>query len=259
MIAVVVTIGRTGSRGAFVGTLASGAALLLAATSVSMARRVGFVLSVALALVVFAPRGYWAQMNTMADITDDYNWNALDGRRQIAERGLHYMWTHAAFGVGINNFARAECLDPDSPKVRFHATGTGLRCTAPHNSIVQAGAELGIPGLILWLTMICGGVVGMFRLRGRLPAAWARGTPEEQFLHRLPLYLGVAMVGFAVSSTFVGFAWLDLVYFLAALMSGAYAVALQRTGVPPVRYRSKSARRSAELVERFRATQIRDA
>jgi hypothetical protein len=73
----------------------------------------------------------------------------------------------------------------------------------------------------------------MFRLRRRLPAAWQYGSHEDRFLYNMPLYLCVAMVGFAVSSVFVSFAWVDPVYFLLALMSGVYWVTAQRmAGVP---------------------------
>jgi hypothetical protein len=68
---------------------------------------------------------------------------------------------------------------------------------------------------VLWIALIFG-VRGMLKLRRRLPPAWARGSPEDRFLYLAPLYLAVAMVGFAVSSFFVSFAWMDPVYYLAA-------------------------------------------
>jgi len=64
----------------------------------------------------------------------------------------------------------------------------------------------------------------MLRLRRRIPAGWIRGTAEERFLSLAPTYLAVAMIGFAVSSFFVSFAWLDPVYYLAALMAGVLVV-----------------------------------
>jgi O-antigen ligase len=224
LVGIGVTVARTGSRGAFLGFVAMVLALLFMMKSISVAKRIGIVAVASLAVVLFAPKGYWDQMATLTAPREDYNWSEPDGRKQVALRGLQYMLSHPVFGLGINNFPKAECLDPESEKVRQHVPGTRLWCTAPHNSYVQAGAELGIPGLLLWLALVFGSIPAMFRLRRRLPAAWARGTPEERLLYLAPLYLGVAMVGFAVSATFVGFAWLDTVYYLAAMMAGVYAV-----------------------------------
>jgi O-antigen ligase len=222
LLGIGVTLGRTGSRGAFLGLIAVGIALLILLKSISVYKRVGFVVVTAAALVTFAPRGYWAQMGTIFKIKQDYNYTTTDGRKQVAMRGVNYMLDHPVFGLGIHNFSKAECFD--SEKAREHIAGTGIRCTAPHNSYVEAGAELGIPGLLLWLLLIFGGIRSMLKLRTKLPASWARGSPEERFLYLAPLYLSISMIGFSVSSFFVGFAWLDPVYFLAAMMAGIFSV-----------------------------------
>jgi O-antigen ligase len=133
---------------------------------------------------------------------------------------MGYMMQRPFFGVGISNFPTAE--GTMSEKSRTHVAGTGIRWAAAHNSYVQIGAELGVPGLTLWVILIFGGIVQMHRLRSRLPKYWARGDPEERFLYVTAMYLPVALVGFAVSSFFVSFAYLDPIYILAALMAGLY-------------------------------------
>jgi O-antigen ligase len=237
LLAIGITIARTGSRGAFLGTIGVGIVLLFGLKGVAVWKRVGFVLVTGLAVALFAPRGYWDQMATLTNPTDDYNWSSQDGRMQVAQRGMGYMLNHPIAGLGINNFSKAECLSDESEKVRNHVEGTGIRCTAPHNSYVQAGAELGVPGLLLWVGFLVGGTIGMFRLRRRMPEYWATGTPEERFLYLLPLYLAVGLVGFSISSLFVSFAWLDLIYFVAALMAGLYTITrrqmLASASVPP--------------------------
>jgi hypothetical protein len=82
----------------------------------------------------------------------------------------------------------------------------------------------------------------MLRLSRRLPRAWQRGDPEQRFLHNCARYLPVALIAFAVSSSFVSFAWMDFIYILAAFMAGLYtsiAKKLQEEGgaiaAPPVR------------------------
>jgi len=220
MVGIGMTIARSGSRGAFLGFLATGAALLVLASSVPVANRFALVLVTAVALVLAAPEGYWDQMLTMLNPKEDYNWSATNGRRELTLRGIGYMLNYPVFGLGIDNFHRAECIDVLSDKVKFHQSGTGLRCTPPHNSTLQAGAELGFTGLTLWFMLLFGGIRRMLRLRRQLPAEWRYGDEEERFLHHCTTYFAVAMVGFVVTSFFVTFAWIDIVYILAAFMAG---------------------------------------
>ena len=221
LLGIGVAIARSGSRGAFIGVIAVGLALLFALKSVPVAKRVGFVLVTTLALVVATPQGYWEQMRSMLQPKEDYNWTSETGRKAVWERGLGYMWQHPVFGIGIHNFGRAEGTISDRAENR-RPGGPGIRWTSPHNSFLQAGAELGIPGLILWSSLVFGGIVSMRRMRRRLPRAWARGDPEERFLYFSTVYLPVALIGFAATAFFVSFAWLDPIYFLAALITGVY-------------------------------------
>jgi len=232
LVGIGVTIARSGSRGAFLGLLMTGAALLVLARNIPIAKRLAFVAVTAVTLVFAAPQGYWDQMATLLSPKEDYNWSSSEGRKAITLRGISYMLSYPVFGLGINNFWRAECIDAVSNKVRFHQAGTGIRCTPPHNSTLQAGAELGLTGLTLWLMLTMGGIRGMLRLRRQLPAAWRHGDDEERFLYLSTTYFAVAMVGFLVTSFFVTFAWIDIGYILAALMAGLYVSVAQRTGAP---------------------------
>jgi O-antigen ligase len=95
---------------------------------------------------------------------------------------------------------------------------------APHNSYMQAGAELGYPGFIAWVSIVIGGIVAMLRIRPRLPHSWRRGRDRERFLYEATTYFPLAMIAFAVTSFFVSFAWMDPIYILAAFISGWYIV-----------------------------------
>ncbi len=212
-------LARTGSRGAFLGALVVGAALLVLLRGVSLPKRLGIVALAGVALLLFAPRGYWDQMRTLNDPKSDYNWTSASGRRMVAKRGLGYMWSHPVFGIGIGNFGMAECTI--SELARNYRDG-GLKCSAPHNSYIQAGAETGVPGLVLWVVAVFGSIGAMLRLRRRIPRGWRRGDAEQRFLADAPTCLAVSMVGFAVTSAFVSFAWMDPIYLLLALMAGLY-------------------------------------
>ena len=232
LVGIGIALARTGSRGAFVGLIGTGCALLLSLKQVSAVKRLGFVAVVVAGLVVAAPPGYWENVGTVLHPTEDYNWDSPEGRREIWRRGIGYMADHPVFGLGISNFERAEGTISDKARRRFAATP--VRWTAPHNSFIEVGAELGVPGLILWSSLIVGGIVGMTRLRRRLPQAWLHGDPEERFLYLATIDLPLALVGFAITAFFLSFAYLDLVYVLIAFVAGVYVAAgekLRRAGV----------------------------
>jgi O-antigen ligase len=221
MILIGATIAKTQSRGAFLGMLATGAGLLFLLPGVSVLKRVGFVAVAAIAMAVAAPQGYWASMQTILESPKtDYNYTDINGRRMLAKRGMGYMLSHPVFGIGINNFPRAEGMISD--KAQFAARGTGIRWAAAHNSFVQAGAELGIPGLLLFTGMIVGGMLGLNRLHRRLPRAWLHGTRDDRFLYLATTYFPVSLLGFAITGFFVSFAWTDPFYILGALTAGLY-------------------------------------
>jgi O-antigen ligase len=235
MLGIGAALARSGSRGAFLALGVVGAVLLVMLKTVPVAKRLGFVLATSLALVIAAPPGYWQQMGTIFQPTKDYNWTVQDGRKQVWTRGMGYMLQYPIFGLGLGNFQRAECTISDL--ARQHLLNTYLRCTPPHNSFVQAGAELGIPGLIMFTWLVVGGIVGPFRLHRRLPKAWRIGDAEQRFLYNASLYFALAMLGFAATAFFLTFAWLDMVYIQTALTVGLYVSVrrkLRETGPHPV-------------------------
>ncbi len=226
------TIARSGSRGAFIGLLVTGLALIILVRSVPLPKKLAFLGVASLALMFWAPQGYWEQMETISSPKEDYNWSSKDGRKEVAKRGLGYMMERPIFGVGIHNFWRMECLEGE--KARNRKVGRGIRCTPPHNSYIEAAAELGVPGFFLWSGLIFGGIVSMHRLRRRLPPGWRTGDKEERFLYLLTQYLIVALVGFSVTSFFLSFAWVDIIYILAAFMAALYVSVEQKLhGVTP--------------------------
>jgi len=226
MLGIGATAARSGSRGGFLGLVVVGAAMLISLNGVSVAKRLGFVGLISLGLGLYAPPGYWEQMDTILNPKKDYNWTAADGRKQIWTRGVGYMLEYPIGGLGINNFGRAECTI--SSKAEFHVRNTGIKCIAPHNSYLQMGAELGFPGLALWLTLVFGSIIKMRNLAKRVPRQWEKGDFEARFLFNAPKYLQICMLGFAVTSFFVSHAYLDPVYILVALMAGTHTAVAER-------------------------------
>jgi O-antigen ligase len=220
LVGISAAMARSGSRGGFLGFVAVGAAAFFLVNTVSPGRRLSILVAVLLAVGVGAPPGYWKQMGTIMNPSDDYNYSSGEGRRALAKRAVGYMASYPVFGLGINNFGRAECTISAKALAR---TNGPMKCSAPHNSYLQAGAELGPAGVLIWSALVIGGILGPLRLRRRLPQWWRNGTATERFIYSATTFFSVAMIGFAVTSFFVSFAWLDPLYVMAAFITGLYA------------------------------------
>lgn len=226
LLGIGISLARSGSRGGFLGMAAVGLVLLIVVRGVSVPKRVAFVGIVAAGLLVASPQGYWEQMQSLTNPTDDYNWTSDYGRKAVALRGLGYMLDNPATGVGVGNFPRAEGMLSDIAQQR-QAEDQGYRWTAAHNSYVQVAGELGIPGLILFCALVFGTPVTVHRLRRRLPRGWRTAGGKPGFVYDLALYLPASLVGFAVTCTFLSFAYHDIIYMLTAFAAGTYVSARQ--------------------------------
>jgi O-antigen ligase len=226
LVGIGATVARSGSRGGLIGLVAVAIGLVFLGRGVSLSKRLLTILVVAGGLAAWAPMGYWRQMESILHPTDDYNYTSKDGRKQVARRGIQYMLGRPIFGLGIGNFEKAECSI--SEKALNTPAGYGIRCTPPHNSFVQAGAELGIPGLLLWSSIPLFGIVALVRLGRRVPYRWRRGTREERFLRMACPYLAVALIGFTATCFFLNFAWLEPYYVLGAFVACLMGVVARR-------------------------------
>jgi O-antigen ligase len=189
------------------------------------ARRLALVFLCTIGLGLTAPDGYWEQMSTMLAPQEDYNVTETSGRLQIWKRGLGYMWARPIMGVGAGNFARAEWTL--SPLAQNQFAGVGLQLLAPHSSFIEVGVELGVPALLIVLSILGGGTVGLMRVRRRMPKRWLTESADRKFLYLACVYLPVSFIGWAVTAAFVSHAYLMTFYLLAGLY-GAVLVLTQR-------------------------------
>ena len=219
-----------GSRGGLLGIVAVGLATLVLASDLSWTKRLAFVAVFAGGLAWFAPPGYWEQMQTLKHLENDYNVTDDYGRLKIAKRGLGYFYSHPLFGIGAGNFSLAE--GTISPLAKDQVAEQ-VMWVAPHNSFLQTAAEMGVPGFLLWTSLIVGGVVGMLRMRKRMPREWLRGTPDQRFLYLATTYIPTALIGFSVTASFVSFAYHDILPIVAAMVSGMYLAVGSALSEPP--------------------------
>ena len=203
-----------GSRGGFLALLAVGAFLLLRYTAVHAVWRGLVTAALVLLFVAAASDTYWDQMRTITKPEDDYNFTGDQGRVQVWKRGLWYMETHPILGVGAANFPTAE--GTLSPLARAQAFEHGVKWSAAHNSYLEIGAELGVPGLLLFLVLLGSGFVSLRRVRTAVGKIHSRSPPPVQ----LAQAFAGSLIGFMVGGFFLSLAYHELLYVLLALITG---------------------------------------
>lgn len=208
---LMVTLGKTGSRGGFLGLVTMGGYLLLRLRGVSTVQRVTAVALLAILLGTVASDKYFDRIETMLHLREDYNWSGKSetGRMEIWQRGISYMVDHPVLGVGAAAFGTAEgTLSPEAVARRHY--GQSFKWSAPHNSFIQIGAELGVGGLVLFIVLL----TGAFRTLGRLRRAPAR---EIAVLAQI---LTASLVAFLVTASFLSQAYSAYLYTLLGMILG---------------------------------------
>jgi O-antigen ligase len=201
---------RTGSRGGFIALVAVAVFIVLRYSAIPVVRRVGATVIVALIVVWSANDQYWEQMGTILSDAD-YNRTDESGRMQIWSRGLGYMWQHPVLGVGPKNFQTAEgTLSSFADRQGF---GFGVRWNAAHNSFIQVGAELGVPGLLLFVALIASAFRALRSAREGRRACRDRQTQLSQVLT-------ASLIGFVAGAFFLSLAYSEMLYTLVALAVG---------------------------------------
>lgn len=216
----------SGSRGGFIALLVTVCFILFRFTTVALRWRVaGLTIIVALVAATASDR-YWTQMQTIVNPHEDYNRTSEQGRIQTWQRGIGYMAAHPVLGVGANNFWFAE--GTISPLARRQEYGGAVRWGAAHNTLVQVGAELGVPGLLFFI-----GFLGSIFASLRRAARSASGLePTASNSPRLAQSLMAALVGFSVGAFFLSLAYAEMLYTLAALAVGLEKVTRYRQHGP---------------------------
>ena len=215
---VLLTLGFvwSGSRGGFIALAAAGVFVVVRYAAIPLRWRLGATGLIFVVLAAAASDQYWQQMGTIASV-HDYNRTEETGRMQIWGRGIGYMMSSPVFGVGPGNFQAAEGrLSPQAIRQQY---GIGVRWNAAHNSFVQAGAELGLPGLILFTGVILSAFASLRRVG---PLEHAGHEPRYRSVPLTPA-LTASLLGFVVGAFFLSLAYSEMLYTLVAL-----AVALEK-------------------------------
>ena len=211
----------SGSRGGFIALLAVALFIVARYSAIPLRWRVGATALVAVVLLGTASDRYWEQMGTITS-DDDYNHTSETGRLQIWSRGLDYMLENPILGVGPDNFPVAEgTLSPFAERQQW---GIGVRWNAAHNAFIQIGAELGLPGLVLFISIIACAFAAL-RRAGRNESRAAEAGSQAA---RVTPALTASLLGFVVGAFFLSLAYSEMLYTLIA-----FAVALEKVTFSP--------------------------
>jgi O-antigen ligase len=217
LILLVVTLVSSGSRGGFLGFVAILLFMLFGYRAIP--RRVRFLVVIGgfgfFSLIASA--AYWEQIRTLTNPTQDYNWSGQspEGRMEVWRRGLGYVASHPALGVGLRNFPLAEGMLSEESRARTER-GRGFKWSVAHNSFLEVAVELGLTGLIFFVGMI----VAAFRAVAKSRSTPLLGDAESRSEVAFACTLSTALIGFVVAGMFVSAAYYSCLYVVLGLTAG---------------------------------------
>lgn len=225
---LVLLIVRSGSRGAFLGLIAVAVIVLLRYRAIPNRIRYGSIVAGIALMSVFGSAHYWETMKSILHPNDDYNTTSPVGRKAVWKRGVGYMLERPVFGVGAAAFSTAEGRLSETSK-EFEANGGGFKWSTAHNSFVLVAAEEGVPGILLFVSMI-------WLLIRQLSAVRPppRGSPlilpaDAAFAQAMM----VSVVGFCVAGFFVSATYSPGFYVIGGLGVAQLAVLRRRAVLTP--------------------------
>ena len=204
---------KSGSRGGFIAFIALMLYIVVAFRAIPTRVRVSAVVIAAAIMTVLGSTAYWDMMRSILHPKDDYNMTSEVGRKAIWKRGIGYMLTHPALGVGANAFEQAEGTLSAISK-QYASENRGLKWSTAHNSFVLVGAELGVGGMVIFVAMLGTSITHLSRIK-----SGANGDPdvtdEDAAFAQV---LIAALIGFSVAGFFVSAAYDSFLYALLGLV-----------------------------------------
>lgn len=218
-VALVVLILLTQSRGVFIGLVLGFGPVLLA--SARRRPRVVFLLVIIAAVSsTFIPEGVWIRIGGIGKLTSTATIAQADpegsaGQRwEIQKTGFAIFKDHALTGVGLGCYPLANAR---------YAPKLGTRDT--HDTYLNIAAELGLPGLLLWLAL----VVSVFR------RWWREPRESREAAHVIQaVWVERAIMGFLIAGFFGTYSGITMLYLMLGILLSASMLSKQshETAVP---------------------------
>ena len=209
----------TQSRGVFLGLLVGFGPPLLARLRKRPSGTTP-VLVVLAVIAVLVPAASWHRLEGITNLTetiaeahkkgvpaaseDRFDQFAADSARHrfdILKTGLHIAASHPVLGVGIGGYSEANAR---------YAPQLGERDA--HNTYVSLAAEMGFPGLLLWLGLVGSVLAQVRRRRAHLEA-------DDRTIQ--VLWIERAVIGFLVAGFFASYADLTMFYLFLGILWAA--------------------------------------
>lgn len=167
----------------------------------------------------FASDSYRQRMVDLVQGQEDYNYTDYDGRLAVWRRARGYALDHPVLGLGIGNFPVAEGN-------ALGMEGRVGKWSVAHNSYLNAFAELGMPGGILFIGILASSARRALKY-WRQSRTRRGGRRQDQ--HMPELLAGLA--GFAAGAMFLSATYSSLMFCLFAIVALADRVfTMERMG-----------------------------
>jgi probable O-glycosylation ligase (exosortase A-associated) len=220
----VCTVVGTYSRGGFLALVASVLVFIL----IQRKRAFALVGLVGCALVVIIaiplPKGYVARLRTIETYQEIGETSAIS-RTHFWRVAVAMALDHPLFGVGLRGY--------DSVYNRYDfLNGKYGRGRSVHSSHLQVLAEMGFPGMIVWMWLFANAYLTLFRVRARSRNPLVSGE-ESHFLFTMANAMIASITAFLVGGAFIALALNDLTWLTFVLV-----VALDRLSVEALSSRS---------------------
>src|SRR5712692_7468430 len=213
----------TYSRGGFLAAVALGLAYILRSTK-RVPAIAGIVVAVAI-IVPVLPNAFWNRMNTIKPVgeTSAEDTSSL-GRLHFWAVAIKIANDHPILGVGFNSFN--ENYDKYDDSGGLYGSGRSV-----HSSWLGVLAELGYPGLFLFLAQILLGFSACRRARRA-----AKLAAEHANLRQFAFALESGLIVFIVGGTFLPFQYSEMLWHwfgLTIALDGLALAALASSAVAP--------------------------
>lgn len=204
----------TQSRAGIIGFAALGV-FALPAVSKAGARLRSFAMLGLLAGVVlmFAPSSVWQRMGALRNATDTSNLRAVDRegsaeqRWEIWKTAARIIHDHPVFGVGLGAYPAAN--QEYAPVAAGSEIQLGARDT--HSTYLNVLAELGVPGLVIFIALIAATVRRAESVRRRCKRRFPRAAQQLYMVE-------LGLLGFLVAGIWGSYARIAMLYVHLALI-----------------------------------------
>ena len=216
---ILLTLSRTGSRS---GSFGAAVLVLVLFFEAKRATRIKMMVAIPLvfaAIVVLMPKEMFIRYTTFFGEYDIHSFDpaekrkmatigSSEGRKQLLIDSIVLTMKHPLLGVGPGNFAVAQnemAIARGEQRGLWHV---------PHNTYTQVSSEMGIPGLVIYLTFL----FSIFKILNSIIRSRSPG-PTWENLRQLALTLRASLIVFLLVAFFSSLAYNTDIPILAGITS----------------------------------------